>query len=203
MTYSENLLIEQLKEGNESAYRYIYDHHYTLLCHFANSYVKDHFLSEAIVSDMIFHLWEIRETLNISVSIRSYLLRAVRNRCINHLTSEQRKKEISFSSLLSHELTNDKITYLDSHPLGLLLERELEDKIYDIIDNLPIECRTVFTKTRFEGKTYKEAAQELGISINTVKYHVKNAISILYLNLREYLLGIIVISSLNIKYIIF
>lgn len=82
MENTERLIVEQLKHGNEDAYKYIYDHHYVLLCHVANQYLKDTFLSETIVGDVIFHLWEIRETLNINSSIRGYLMRAVRNRCI-------------------------------------------------------------------------------------------------------------------------
>ena len=88
MEHTETLIVEQLKIGNEDAYQYIYDRHYALLCHVASGYVKDQFLAETIVGDTIFHLWEIRETLEISVSIRSYLVRAVRNRCINYLNSE-------------------------------------------------------------------------------------------------------------------
>ena len=77
MEHTETLIVEQLKIGNEDAYQYIYDRHYALLCHIANGYVKDQFLAETIVGDTIFHLWEIRETLEISVSIRSYLSMAL------------------------------------------------------------------------------------------------------------------------------
>jgi RNA polymerase sigma-70 factor (ECF subfamily) len=73
MEHTETLIVEQLKTGNEDAYQYIYDRHYALLCHVASGYVRDQFLAETIVGDTIFHLWEIRETLEISVSIRSYL----------------------------------------------------------------------------------------------------------------------------------
>ena len=69
MENTETLIVEQLKAGNENAYRYLYDHHYALLCHVANGYLKDQFLSETIVGDTIFHLWEIRETLDIRRSI--------------------------------------------------------------------------------------------------------------------------------------
>ena len=51
---------------------------------------------ETIVGDVIFHLWEIRETLNITISIRSYLIKAVRNRCIDYLKSGSEKKEFHF-----------------------------------------------------------------------------------------------------------
>lgn len=191
MEHTETLIVEQLKTGNEDAYQYIYDRHYALLCHVANGYVKDQFLAETIVGDTIFHLWEIRETLEISVSIRSYLLRAVRNRCISYLNSEWEKREIAFSSLMPDEITDDKMTISDSHPLGTLLERELEEEIYKAIDKLPNECRRVFDKSRFEGKSYEEISQELGISVNTVKYHIKNALASLQTNLSKYLITLL------------
>ena len=179
MEHTETLIVEQLKIGNEDAYQYIYDRHYALLCHVASGYVKDQFLAETIVGDTIFHLWEIRETLAISVSIRSYLVRAVR------------KREIAFSSLMPDEITDDKMTISDSHPLGALLERELEEEIYKAIDKLPNECRRVFDKSRFEGKSYEEISQELGISVNTVKYHIKNALASLQMNLSKYLITLL------------
>ena len=191
MENTETLIVEQLKTGNEDAYQYIYDRHYALLCHVANGYVKDQFLAETIVGDTIFHLWEIRETLEISVSIRSYLVRAVRNRCINYLNSEWEKREIAFSSLMPDEIIDDKMTISDSHPLGALLERELEEEIYKAIDKLPNECRRVFDKSRFEGKSYEEISQELGISVNTVKYHIKNALASLQMNLSKYLITLL------------
>ena len=111
MEHTETLIVEQLKTGNEDAYQYIYDRHYALLCHIANGYVKDQFLAETIVGDTIFHLWEIRETLEISVSLRSYLSRAVRNRCINYLNSGWERREISFSSLMPDEIQMIKSRY--------------------------------------------------------------------------------------------
>ena len=197
MEHTETLIVEQLKTGNEDAYQYIYDRHYALLCHVANGYVKDQFLAETIVGDTIFHLWEIRETLEISVPIRSYLLRAVRNRCINYLNSEWKSPQrLRFHLLHARcQTTDDKMTISDSHPLGTLLERELEEEIYKAIDKLPNECRRVFDKSRFEGKSYEEISQELGISVNTVKYHIKNALASLQTNLSKYLITLLLFFS--------
>lgn len=190
MEYTEMLLAEQLKQGNEDAYKYIYDHHYVLLCHVANEYVKDKFLAETIVGDAIFHLWEIRESLDITKSIRSYLLKAVRNRCINHLNLEYKKRERPFSSLGSEEFFKEDYLLSDEYPLGVLLERELEGEIRKAIGKLPEGCRQVFIKSRFEEKKYEEIAQELNISINTVKYHMKNALALLLADLSKYLVAL-------------
>lgn len=196
MENTERLIVEQLKHGNEDAYKYIYDHHYVLLCHVANQYLKDTFLSETIVGDVIFHLWEIRETLNINSSIRGYLMRAVRNRCMDYIKSEYEKREVSFSVLMPEEISEERYLQSDTYPLGILLERELENEIRVAIEKLPTECRCVFEKSRFEEKKYEEISEELGISINTVKYHIKNALSFLQSELSKYLI-IVILPFLN------
>lgn len=190
MEHTERLIVDQLKRGNEEAYKYIYDHHYVLLCHVANQYVRDTFLAETIVGDVIFHLWEIRGSLNITTSIRSYLIRAVRNRCLDYINSEHEKREVSFSGLVSQEMPEERYLQSDNYPLGTLLERELENEIRIAIRKLPAECRRVFEKSRFEEKKYEEIATELNISINTVKYHIKNALALLQKELNKYLIAL-------------
>ena len=67
---------------------------------------------------------------------------------------------------------------------------ELEDKIEDIIREMPEECRKVFLLSRYGDKSYAEIADELNISVNTVKYHIKKAISLLREELKDYILAI-------------
>lgn len=192
----EQIIKEQLKRGNEEAYRYLYKNHYTLLCHVAYGYVSDVFLAETLVGDVMYHLWEVHETLEIQSSLRNYLIKAVRNHCIDYLSSKYEKNEITFSSLGGDEEIKEHYLLLDSYPLGTLLERELEEEIFDAIRQLPEECRRVFLKSRFEEKKYEEISQELGVSVNTVKYHIKNALSILHDKLNKYILYLIVIFSI-------
>ena len=73
MEITERIIIEQLKRGNEEAYKYLYRHHYALLCHIAREYVGDDFLAETLVGDVIFHLWEIHEALDIQVFLAQLL----------------------------------------------------------------------------------------------------------------------------------
>lgn len=197
MEYSEKTLVGQLISGNENAYKYIYDHHYVFLCRLANKYLNDPFLAETIVGDVIFHLWEIRSSLDINISLRYYLIKAVRNRCINFLRSEYENKEMNFSLLGSEEVLDNYAKAFNSHPLDTLLEHELEHEINSTINKLPRECRRVFIKSRFENKNYEEIAQELCISINTVKYHIKNALAFIRKDLDNYLIFFIFFSFIK------
>lgn len=194
MENTEQIVIGQLKQGKEEAYRYLYRHHYASLCHVAKEYVGDEASAEHIVGDVMFHLWEVHAALDIRTSLRSYLVRAVRNRCLDYLDSRRQKHEISFSELESGEQPlEERYVLSDDYPLGTLLEKELDHEIHRAISRLPEECRRVFLKSRFEEKKYEEIACELGISVNTVKYHIKNALSLLYKELGKYLLPCLIL----------
>lgn len=68
MEKDESLIVEQLRMGNDNAYRHLFKYHYPVLCHFAEGLLRDEFLAETIVGDVIFHLWEIRDDLSITGS---------------------------------------------------------------------------------------------------------------------------------------
>ena len=189
MDHDEHFVIEGLKQGANWAYKHIYDTHYVLLCKIALSFLKDVFLAQTLVNDLIIHIYEKRETLLINTSLRAYLVQAVRNRCLNYLELKHQKREVKFSTMDTS--SNERLLSIDDkgdYPLATLLEKELEHEIRLAIERLPDDCRTVLKKSRFEEKSYKEIAAEMAISVNTVKYHIKNALAQLRKDLGKFLL---------------
>ena len=180
----EALIIRQLKAGREEGYKYLFDHHYQVLCLLATRYVHDTYLAESIVGDVIFHLWEKRASLDITTSLRSYLVRSVRNKCLDYLGSRAvRSGPVSLEEVPGAPAAEDP-----DHPLGRLLELELEQEIARSIGQLPDQCGKVFRMSRFNNKKYSEIASELGISTDTVKYHIKPALALLRKDLDKYLM---------------
>ncbi len=182
--------LRRLKAGDELAYRKIYDNYYVWLCRFAYQILHDEALAEEAVDDAILHLWEHRREIDEIRSLQAYLIRSVRNRCVDELRLATQRKTVPLSLLTDEE----NIAFLDylfrddtRHPLGLLLEQELQTEIRRCIATLPEECRRVFLKSRVEQKKYEEISVELGISVNTVKYHIKKALSLLHKRFGPYL----------------
>lgn len=197
MNSIEKELIQRLKNGDENAYGILYQEHYALLCHFATFYLHDKFTAETVVEDVIFHLWTNRDNLNINISLHNYLTRAVRNKCLDYLKLQRTQKEQARSTL------SDGLNYyMDSQPatdspFTTLLSKELEEEISNAINCLPKECRIVFLKSRMENKKNQEIADELGISINTVKYHLKNALKFLREKLEKYVIALVLLLLTN------
>lgn len=173
------VLLEQLKNGKENAWRQLFDRHYAAMCCLAASYLHDDFLAETVASAVIAHLWEIRDKVAIDRSLRSYLLQATRYRCLDYLKKEYVRKESSFS-----EMDEDRDIEVVSMPqeepgAAALLESELEQEMGFAIEDLSESTRRIFKMSRMEGMQYEEIAKELGVSVNTVKYHIKKALAIL------------------------
>lgn len=193
MNPDEQFLIQQLKEGNEEAYRWLFRHHYSALCQYVGMLLHDNALAESIVDDVIFHVWEIRDRIEITTSLRSYLMRSVRNRCYDHVQSLRARTEQNVSALgAADSLRMDNYTDA-TQPQGILIEKELEEAVARAVEALPEQCRRVFVASRMEGKRYEEIARETGLSVNTVKYHVKNALRLLRRDLAQYITAILFI----------
>ncbi len=187
----DNILI-RLKNGEESAYKYLYDQYYSKLCRVANFYVKDTFVSENLVGDLIFALWENREKLDIHESLNSYLFTSIRNRCFNYLKQAHVQREVSFANVQETQLIYSMHSENDL-PVGILIEKELENKIELSIEHLPPQTKKVFQLKRKEELSYEEISTQMNISVNTVKYHMKSALQSLKVELAIYMISIALI----------
>ena len=180
-------LINGIRKGDHDTFRFIFDNYYALMCSIAYEYVEDYHLSQNIAEDVMLSIWEKRELLNISTSVKSYLLTSVHNKSIDYLRSYSREAEVvSFES----EIGSSSCYIPDQEMFEQIILSELEDKIEDIIREMPEECRKVFLLSRYGDKSYAEIADELNISVNTVKYHIKKALSLLREELKDYILAI-------------
>lgn len=182
MELSEDTIVEMLRKGKEEGYRFLFKHHYAPLCAIANEYVRDDFVAETIVADVFFHVWQIRQSMEIHTSLRNYLAVSVRRHCIDWIRQQAVKSNTDSSLTSAASNIMD-----DSEPLAHLLNGELEQVVQEAVDRLPADCQQVFKMSRYEGKKNGEIARELGISVNTVKYHLKNAMKILRSDLAQYL----------------
>jgi RNA polymerase sigma-70 factor (ECF subfamily) len=93
----------------------------------------------------------------------------VRNRCLDQL----RKKGIPTESLKPYD-TYGLIDDDDAQERSLT-----EARLWTAIDSLPEKCREVFVMSKRDGLKYEEIAEELGLSVNTVRNQISKALKIL------------------------
>ncbi|MCR4591906.1 MAG: sigma-70 family RNA polymerase sigma factor [Bacteroidaceae bacterium] len=187
MQADEKSIIRGLMEGSEDAYRYVFRTYYGPMCILAESILSDEFLAQSAVSDVISHLYEVRSEVVIHSNLRSYLMMSTRNHCLNLLNSKTARYVQAFSTLGEQD-THDVLSGVDYvTPQGKLLDNELEGLMRDCIENLPEPVKTTFIKSRFREMTYRQIGAEDGVSANTVKVRIQQALKLIEQRFSKYL----------------
>ena len=169
MQRKEKHLLSRLRNSNVDAYKYLFNKYYTDLYYFTRKFLNNKEVAEEIVQDVFINIWENRASLNINSSIKSYLYTAVKNRAINYLKSKINNIDFVAIDNVAHE--------------NLVLQteqsvetEELDDLIQKAVLSLPPRCKEMFHLSRNSGMTYQEIADALGVSKETVKTQISEAI---------------------------
>lgn len=171
-------LILAIREGDQKAFRKVYDLHYKLLLGVGFNLNKDLDIAKEVVQEVFYQFWKNRDALKKDISIRNYLKRAVINRSINHIKYNARF--VGDESLQKTESDGES-------PLAMLETSELSAVIDTAINNLPEKARIIFLLKRHEGLSLKEIADQLDISPKTVENQITRALKLLKAEIEPYL----------------
>jgi RNA polymerase sigma-70 factor (family 1) len=155
----------------------LFREHYETLCFYANIVIKDMETSEDIVQDVFVKCWTAILQDGLEIQQEHYLYRSVKNAALNYVKSQKIRKNYADDYGATHteaDMGNDQ-----------LVAAETRDRIMSAIDQLPPQCRKVFMLCVLEDKSYKEAAEQLSISVNTVKTQMTKAFSTLRPQLKD------------------
>ncbi len=162
MRADPNSIICDLRKGDQKAFTDLFEWYYLPMCAFISNIIKDNDTVEDLVLDCFVKLWEERKSLDIRSSVRNYLLTLARNAAISNL----RKNKVQQVDL---EKAAKVIFEEDS---SLFMEPDIYNRLYQALDKLPEQRLKILKMAVFEKKSYACIAEELGISVNTVKTQI-------------------------------
>lgn len=173
------IIISQLKNGNTDALKSIFDLFSEKLFYHALKFVYSTEVAEEVVQDVFIAIWEKREALDIQHSLESYLYNSVRNRAISYLRKKVAAVEMQD---LSHA---ENISESSANEISVEF-KELNNTVQEVINSLPERCKLIFNLSRNSGLTYKQIAEELNISPESVKTQIGIALKKLKVHLKQF-----------------
>ena len=166
-----NVLIENLINGNEKAYMFLLTTYHRRLHAYALTLANDQAEAQDIVQNVFLKTWKSRKKLKKEFSIQSFLYKAVYNEFIN---SYQKNKAMMLLQQKYIESLNEVVRDTDD----TIIEQMITFVNIEI-KNLPPKCQLVFNLSKKEGLTNIEISQHLNISIKTVEAQITKAFGIL------------------------
>lgn len=172
-------IINGLHMGEEWAYRYIFEHYSAPMYAIATHLLTDEFQAQTLVADVISHIYEKREELDIKSNLKSYLMTSVYNACLNLKKSKTTRTIQNFSKLEENDIRKVFDGIEENTPQRQLIHKEMSMLIQMILEEIPDPAKSTFLKSRLQGLTYRQIAKQEGISANTVKFRIKKVIQII------------------------
>ncbi|HEY6503239.1 MAG TPA: RNA polymerase sigma-70 factor [Chitinophagaceae bacterium] len=155
-------IAEKIAAGDQPAFRLLFDYFAARLTEFARAILKSKEAATEVVDDVLVKVWKNRETLPLVGNIRVYLYTATKNTALNYLSCRAREVITEPFDHISIQLQDDQ------SPEQQMITEEILRKIHTAVDDLPPRCKMIFKLVREDGLKYKEVAEILKISVNTV-----------------------------------
>ncbi len=170
----EQLYISGLRRQDPKIYEIVFKKYYQSLVMFIVRHIGDEDVAKDIVQDIFFKLFENSRALPDNFRLKSWFYKVARNAAVDylrHLQVEDRYKFLMAEALVT-------ISDMDEE-----IDEEVYNKVNLAIESLPEQCKLIIKLNVLEGKKYLEIAEELGITINTIRTQVSRG----YKKLREIL----------------
>jgi RNA polymerase sigma-70 factor (ECF subfamily) len=176
--HTENELLEKLKAGDPFAFEVLFYKYRGKIKAFAVRIVPTQIDPEEIVQEVFVRVWLKKETIEPDKNFQSFLFSITKNLVLDHLKSAVNRKLY----LVGEHFQKDIIAEEDTGVSSLV---EAEEKMTILIQQIPERRREIFCLSRFEGFTYRQIAEKLNISENTVDSQIRNALSYLRKEFRK------------------
>lgn len=154
---------------NELAYKKLFVMLYGPAVRFSALITKNEEAAEEIYSDAMMKLWFMEDKLTKIGNLKTYLFVILKNSSLNYLKKSQSLSVISIDDVNTDHLQSQSAE-------DFIHDKELNALLGRAVNSLPPKCLMVYQLIKDEGFTYRQTAEILGLSINTIEGHMQNAL---------------------------
>ena len=175
------LLCKKISQNSDQqAFKELYLAYFDRLYKFAFSILHSAEFAEEAVNDVFLNIWQKRNSLKNIASLTNYLFISTKNTSFNYLSKFRKERNTSLDDVLVR-FEIDELT-----PETILFSAEIRSEIEQAINQLPPKTKLVFQMAKVEGLKYKEIAEILNISVNTIDNHIATAVKKLHRTLKNF-----------------
>ena len=188
-SYTDQQLVVSLRNGDTGAFAEIYERYWDKLLVYTMRVIRRQPDAEDIVQELFVSIWRRRQEIDIEMALSTYLYNSARYLAIRHI--EKNSTYSDYLQRLASRIAGEEEPGIEAEIFG----RELEGQIDQLIRELPEKMQEVFILSRRHHLSYKEIAERLSISEETVRKQVHKSLQILRSRLGPLPAGILICMS--------
>lgn len=174
IAYTDEELLSLIKDNDVTAFRVLYDRYWKQLLSKANHLLHSSQDAEDAVHDIFVDLWRRRTELAVENTFRTYVTSAINYACLRKM-AERKVVPFATGNYEAQDLSTQQYLSL----------RELQQRFNLALNELPEKCRLIFRMSREEGLSDKQIANELDLSLPTIRTQKHRALAKLKFSLQQ------------------
>lgn len=179
LPYSEKQLLERVAQGDEAAFKILFDTYREKLYRYISGIIKSKEVAEEIVMDVFLKIWTGRDMITEINNFNAFLFRIAYHKSIDFLRAASRNKAlkqllwktVAVSARNSSNQAEIQVTG-DIRTDDKVIMEEYEAALHKAISLLPPKRRQVYQLSREDGLSHEQIAGVLHISRHTVNNHI-------------------------------
>ncbi len=169
-------IVHEFNKGNPKSFSSVFNTYYSALCFFAERMILDKEEAKDIVEESFIKLWRLHANFATMQNIKAFLYITTKNACLNFIRQSERnaKQQSDMVYMLAKK---------EDHVLTEITRAEVLRELHAAIESLPPQCRKIVRMSFVEGMKNQEIAEQLNLSVHTVKNQKVRAIYLLKIKL--------------------
>ena len=167
---NESILIEQVKQGNETAFRELVETWQDMVFNTALGLVQQTEDAEDVAQEVFVQVHQSINSFKGESKLSTWLYRITVSKSLDHLRRKKRKKRFAFVKYLAGE-KNEAVEQLPefNHPGVALENKEKASILFHSISQLPENQRVAFSLHKLEGLSYHEISEVMQVTVPAVE----------------------------------
>jgi RNA polymerase sigma-70 factor (ECF subfamily) len=170
----DQALVSRVKNGDVQAFRLLIKQHERLVLHMMGRLVKNKEELEELCQDVFLKVYQKLGEFNFQSKLSTWIATIAYRHAINHL----RKQKIDLSNIPDGENTTSYFIEIET-PESLISDADLDSFVLKLVDQLPLQYKTVLLLYHVEGMTYPEISDVTTMPEGTVKSYLFRARNLL------------------------
>lgn len=185
---SDNLLVTKIRQNDKDAFKSLYNRYSKKIYFFSLKHLGNNVEAEELVQSVFINVWENRESLDATNSVKNYIYKAAVNYICNFLRKQAIRARFIESEINKGEI-HSNLTYEQVY------FHDTERTINSIVETLPSQQQKIFQLSRNKGLTNKEIAKKLDLSVRTIENQKYRALTIIKKALKGGILLVLLLIS--------
>lgn len=184
---NEKELVEKLKQGDETAFKFIVEEYKDLVYNTAIGIVQNEEDAEDVAQEAFVQVYQSIHNFKGESKLSTWLYRITVTKALDHERKKKRKKR---SAILKRIFLTEKDNEIETpdfnHPGVLLDQKENAAELFRAIRKLPENQKVAFVLNKLEGLSYQEISEVMNTSLSSVESLLHRAKTNLKKNLEDY-----------------